>query len=579
MSIIPITPSEPLARVKGGMDGARSEGSVSIVVPTFNRLDYLRPALDSVFAQTWTDWDLIIADDGSDEELRAFFRRLDDQPRVKVLRLPHSGIPAAVRNAGLRQATGVYVAFLDSDDLWAPHKLELQIAAMRARPACQWSYTAFRRVDRDGKVLAEERHRPWHPHEGAIFEQLVTGRASVRTPSVLVARELLFTVGGFDETMRSCEDYDLWMRLALRSPVAIVDEPLVQVRLHDRNHALDWAAAFHGRDRSLVKLHERVDPSLRPLLRRERARNSAGLIAEHVKRRERQPALAALLDGVRHAWRYPEWWKRALRATARLCVPIDPRAFHSMPDVSTRSLSAEEHPGAVGAWIGGVLRRVYALTGRARYDDFRFERVRGMPIVVLPTVANPKVLRTGAFFASQIDARLIGANADVLDMGTGSGICALFAARIARRVVAVDINPAAIRCARVNALLNGLDTRIDAREGDLFAPVAGERFDVVRFNPPFLLGVPRDHRDAAWRSNDIAERFADGLAAHLKPGGVALLMLSTFGPACARVESELHKRGFCLDVVARKRFINETVTLVRVTPVPTRAATDWVGDA
>ena len=250
-----------------------------------------------------------------------------------------------------------------------------------------------------------------------------------------------------------------------------------------------------------------------------------------------------------------------------------------MLDVSTPPLSAEERPSAVGAFVGSLLRRVYAITGRARYDEFRFERVLGTPIVVLPTVANPKVLRTGAFFASQLDARLIGANADVLDMGTGSGICALFAARIARRVVAVDINPAAIRCARVNALLNGLDTRIDARHGDLFGPVAGERFDVVLFNPPFLLGVPKDDRDAAWRSNDLAERFANGLAAHLNTGGMALLMLSTFGPACAGFESELRQRGCRLDVVARKRFINETVTLLRVTPVPTREAKDWVRDA
>ena len=250
-----------------------------------------------------------------------------------------------------------------------------------------------------------------------------------------------------------------------------------------------------------------------------------------------------------------------------------------MLDVSTRTLTSEERPSAVGAFVGSLLRRVYALTGRARYDDFRFERVLGMPIVVLPTVANPKVLRTGAFFASHLDARLIGADADVLDMGTGSGICALFAARIARRVVAVDINPAAISCARVNALLNGLDARVDAREGDLFEPVAGERFDVVLFNPPFLLGVPKDDRDAAWRSNDIAERFAAGLPTHLKSGGVALLLLSTFGPACARFESEFRKRGFRLDLVARKRFINETVTLVSVTPPPARAAKDGVRGA
>ncbi len=79
-----------------------------------------------------------------------------------------------------------------------------------------------------------------------------------------------------------------------------------------------------------------------------------------------------------------------------------------------------------------------------------------MPFVVIPSVFNPKVLRTGEFFASQIDSRLVGRDAEVLDMGTGSGVCAVFAARHARRVVAVDINPAAVRCAGINALLNHL---------------------------------------------------------------------------------------------------------------------------
>src|SRR3954470_20897049 len=109
-----------------------SDGAVSIVVPTFNRLDYLRPALASVFAQTWNDWDLVIADDGSDDDVRAYLHdlELEQRPRVRVLSLPHRGNPAAVRNAALHVATGTYVAFLDSDDLWAPRKLELQLDAL-----------------------------------------------------------------------------------------------------------------------------------------------------------------------------------------------------------------------------------------------------------------------------------------------------------------------------------------------------------------------------------------------------------------------------------------------------------------
>ena len=150
-------------------------------------------------------------------------------------------------------------------------------------------------------------------------------------------------------------------------------------------------------------------------------------------------------------------------------------------------------------------------------------------------------------------------------MGTGCGVCALFAARHARRVVAVDISAAAVRCTRLNAALNHLEDRVDVRHGDLFEPLAGERFDLVLFNPPFLLGAPKDDRDAAWRSNDAARRFAAGLGEHLEPSGAALVLLSSFGDACALFESELRSHGFQLEVFARRRFVNETLTILRAT--------------
>ena len=103
------------------------------------------------------------------------------------------------------------------------------------------------------------------------------------------------------------------------------------------------------------------------------------------------------------------------------------------------------------AWLTGLLGKAlalsYRLTGKDRYDDFRLERVHGVPFLVTPSVFNPKTPRTGAFLAAQLDATQVAADAEVLDMGTGSGVCAIFAARHARRVVAVDINPAAVGCA------------------------------------------------------------------------------------------------------------------------------------
>lgn len=215
--------------------------------------------------------------------------------------------------------------------------------------------------------------------------------------------------------------------------------------------------------------------------------------------------------------------------------------------------------------LGKAMALGYRITGKHRYDDFRLERVHGAPFLVTPSVFNPKLPRTGEFFAAQIDSRLVHRDAVVLDMGTGSGVCAVFAARYARRVVAVDINPAAARCAAINALLNELEHKIDVRHGDLFAPVHGERFDLVLFNPPFVREAPRDQRDQAWRSSDVAERFAAGLGAHLKPGGAALVLLSTFGD-CGAFLREFHNHGFEIAVHAERRFVNERLTLFRVVP-------------
>jgi HemK-related putative methylase len=215
--------------------------------------------------------------------------------------------------------------------------------------------------------------------------------------------------------------------------------------------------------------------------------------------------------------------------------------------------------------IGRAMGWAYRLTGRHRYDDFRLERVLDLPFLVTPSVFNPKLPRTGAFLAAHLDERVISPEAQVLDMGTGSGVCAVLAGRRARRVVAVDINPAAVRCAALNVALNGMEHRVEVRHGDLFAPVAGEQFDLILFNPPFLRGLPRDDRDRAWRSIDIAERFAAGVGDHLAPGGAALVVLSSFGGARPFLE-EFRRQRLAVAVLATRRFLTERIAILRLEP-------------
>ncbi|HZO23340.1 MAG TPA: methyltransferase [Steroidobacteraceae bacterium] len=213
---------------------------------------------------------------------------------------------------------------------------------------------------------------------------------------------------------------------------------------------------------------------------------------------------------------------------------------------------------------GKVLTYSYRLLGRHRYDDYRLERVLGAPLVVMPSVFNPKLPRTGEFLARQLTPAFPGGDAEVLDMGTGSGVGAVIAARHARRIVAVDINTEAVRCAGINVRLNRVEGRVEVRQGDLFGPVRDERFDLILFNPPFLRGTPSDDRERAWRSSDVAERFAAGVAQHLKPAGAALVLLSTFGGAEHFLE-QFRRQALAIAVHAERRFVNEKLVIFRLT--------------
>jgi HemK-related putative methylase len=214
--------------------------------------------------------------------------------------------------------------------------------------------------------------------------------------------------------------------------------------------------------------------------------------------------------------------------------------------------------------FGNSLQRPFL---RRRLGKVVLEHVDGVPLIVLPEVFNPVVFRTGALLGRTVASSPAAAPntasntaSRALDLGTGSGVGAVFAARRGYRVVAVDVNPEAVRCVRLNALLNGLDGRIEARQGDLFAPVAGETFDLILFNPPFFRGAPRNALDHAWRGTDVLERFAAGLPGALAPGGTALLLLSTDGDGDALLAA-LRAQGMAVDSAARRDFGNEVVTI------------------
>jgi glycosyltransferase involved in cell wall biosynthesis len=295
---------------------------VSVIMPTYNRLEFLRPALDSLEAQTFTRWELIVADDGSRPPTRTYLEQRAAPPRIRLIRMPHCGRPSVVRNAALRAARAEYVAFLDSDDLWLPHKLERQIASLRRHPQRRWSYTAFAVVDADGSVrraaAADERQSA---PSGWILERILNDRTVIALPSVLVSRQLLGELGAFDEALTMCEDDELWLRLAAASEIDGVDEPLTLIRRHGQ-HAGSDAIAWRDRRRVFEKaLRSNDDAHLTPLLRRLRAETAAGLARSQAAAAMRWSALTTLASSAHYSWRYRRWWRGAARTLAVALAP------------------------------------------------------------------------------------------------------------------------------------------------------------------------------------------------------------------------------------------------------------------
>jgi glycosyltransferase involved in cell wall biosynthesis len=297
-----------------------TQAAVSIILPVFNRLHLLAATVESVFAQTYNAWELIVADDGSGPETKQYLASLADQPRVKVLHLDHCGIPAAVRNAGIRAATTEYVAFLDSDDLWLPQKLQKQMQALRLNPSCGWSYTGCMMIDASGRQTGGKSEIPAFL-EGKIFDHLVREEAPVVTSSVVLRLDVLRQLGGFSEELMACEDYDLWLRLAPLSDVTCIGETLVLLRRHGE-HSFDDVACLRSLQHILESMQaSNAAPHLAQRITERRMQLSVNLARAYAIKKQRARMLGVISASAVYSWRHLRWWLGGLAATMRAFSP------------------------------------------------------------------------------------------------------------------------------------------------------------------------------------------------------------------------------------------------------------------
>ena len=223
---------------------------VSVIIPTYNRFELLRQAVGSVLSQTFLDYELIVVDDGSrdatarigadgiEADIDALLSaaeagglgglRGEELPRMRSPRrfryvsIPHTGMPGAVRNSGVKEAQGRYLAFIDSDDLWMPRKLERQVAAMTGAGRCRISHTREVWL-RKSRVISQSGQR--HQREGRLFlDSLV--KCIIGPSTVMMERSLYEETGGFRDDLEIGEDYELWLRITPGCDVTYVDMPL-----------------------------------------------------------------------------------------------------------------------------------------------------------------------------------------------------------------------------------------------------------------------------------------------------------------------------------------------------------------
>jgi glycosyltransferase involved in cell wall biosynthesis len=227
---------------------------VSVIVPAYNAAHFLPAALDSVLRQTWRDWEIVVADDGSTDDTRSVVEQRIPSfgGRLRYLFQPNRGVSAA-RNAALHAATGQFIALLDADDVWLPTRLERGMDVFDRDRGTGLVHARVLRMDPNGTVLGT----PPSPHpkflNGMIASHLYTRRAHVLCPTVLLRRECLDSAGCFDEQLRSTEDRDLWFRITRLFSCSYIDEPLAYYRVGQNSLSRDWQRSWDSQVQFLDK--------------------------------------------------------------------------------------------------------------------------------------------------------------------------------------------------------------------------------------------------------------------------------------------------------------------------------------
>ena len=222
---------------------------ISVIIPAYNRAEFIQKAIKSVLNQTFKDFELIIIDDGSTDNTGDIIQEYNDK-RVKYFHQFNRG-PGPARNKGIKKSSGKYLAFLDSDDAWELEKLEIQINEMKDNPEYLLSHTEEIWFKGARRIKPLKIHRKRH---GDIFNWSLR-LCSVSMSTVMIEKELIDEIGYFDENLEVCEDYDYWLRVTAKYPVLLIDRPFT---IKQGGHYDQQSQKYFGLDKFRIYAIEKL---------------------------------------------------------------------------------------------------------------------------------------------------------------------------------------------------------------------------------------------------------------------------------------------------------------------------------
>jgi len=208
---------------------------VSVIIPTYNRAKYIEESIRSVLAQTYTNLEVVVVDDGSTDDTEIIISSIVDS-RLRYIHQPNCGRSNA-RNHALSIASGKYITFLDSDDLFLPNKIELQVAYLKSHPGVGMVYTSAHCINDQGEMLA---HKYLASVSGFIYESIAFFTpVTITLPTVMTYKAIMDHVGSFDENLHRFEDTDMWRRISKSYRIDAMQEYTCKLRTHDDNSLLN----------------------------------------------------------------------------------------------------------------------------------------------------------------------------------------------------------------------------------------------------------------------------------------------------------------------------------------------------